>query len=168
MSPFEQAFPGFVRACADLYALLLPWAMVLLVIAIIVEFWHGPPPAGDLLKLFVKLFIVILLVTNSHVLINDGQVMVQRWVEQKIPARPDNVAQRYKEKLDEAQNAPAREDRSFWDTLFSSNWFEAIIFAVLTLISWLAMAILFFIYTPRRQMFNFNRGRIVVRAPALR
>jgi hypothetical protein len=150
MTPFEQAFPGFVKSCTDLNAALLPWAMVLLVIAFATEFWHGPPSPVRLLQFIVLVFLVILLLAKSHELINDLQALLQHWVEQTIPAHPENVAARYKELLAAAQNAPADEDVSFWDRLFSANWFEAIMYAVLTLISWLAMAVLFFVYSVQR------------------
>ncbi len=150
MTPFEQAFPGFVKSCTDLNAALLPWAMVLLIIAFAVEFWHGPPSPVRLIQFIVLVFFVILLLAKSHKLVTDGQVFVQQWVEQNIPARPENVAARYKELLASAQNAPSGQDVSFWDTLFSANWFEAIMYAVLTLISWLAMAVLFFVYSVQR------------------
>ena len=150
MTPLDQALPGFVKACADVYALLLPWGMALLVIAFATEFWHGPPAAGDLVKFLVKLFLVVLLLTSTHDLINDGQTLVKNWVSQNIPARPENVAARYQQKLAEAQNEPPLQDQSFLGTLFSSHWFEAIIFAVLTLISWLAMAVMFLVYCVQR------------------
>ena len=150
MTPLDQAFPGFVKACADIYASLLPWAMALLVIAFATEFWHGPLAAGDLVKFLVKLFLVVLLLAKSQDLVNDGQALVKQWVERNIPARPENVAARYQDKLAQAQNSPSLKDQSFLSTLFSSNWFEAIIFAVLTLISWLAMAVLFLVYCVQR------------------
>lgn len=151
MTPFEQTFPRFVQSCADLNAALLPWAMILLVIAFAVEFWHGPPSPIRLIQFLVLLFLVVLLLAQSHALVTDGQMFVQQWIEQCIPARPENVAARYKELLASAQNAPAGQDQSsFWDTLFSANWFEAIMYAVLTLISWLAMAVLFLVYNLQR------------------
>lgn len=52
--------------------------------------------------------------------------------------------------MSEAQNEPVLADQSFLGTLFSSNWFEAIIFACLTLVSWLAIAVLFFVYCVQR------------------
>lgn len=150
MTSLDPILPGFIKACAQLYAALLPWGMALLVTAFAVEFWHGAPTAADLIKLLVKVFLVVLLVAKSQDLINDGQKIVQQWVEHYVPALPENVAARYKEKLAEAQNDPSLGDRSFLGTLFSSDWFEAIIFAVLTLVSWLAMAVLFFVYCVQR------------------
>lgn len=150
MTSLDPILPGFIKACSQLYAALLPWGMALLVIAFAVEFWHGAPTAADLIKLLVKVFLVVLLVAKSQDLINDGQTIVQQWVEHYVPALPENVAARYKEKLAEAQNDPSLGDRSFLGTLFSSDWFEAIIFAVLTLVSWLAMAVLFFVYCVQR------------------
>lgn len=152
MTPFEQAFPAFVRGCADVHGLLVPWGMALLVIAFAVEFWHGPPAPGELLKFIVKLFLVVLLITKSQDLINDGQTIIHNLIENHVPARPENVAARYQDRLAEAQNAPTKDDRSFWDTLFSANWFEAIVYAVLTLVSWLAMAVLFFVYSVQRAL----------------
>jgi hypothetical protein len=150
MMPLDQVFPGFIKACVDLHASLLPWALPLLVIAFATEFWSGPPAAGDLVKFLVKLFLVILLVTKSHDLINAGQATVQQWVEQNVPARPGNVAGRFQDKLALAQNDPTLKDQSFLRTLFSSNWFEAIIFAVLTLVAWLAIGVQFLVYCVQR------------------
>ena len=148
-TPFEQAFPGFVLSCGDVFSLLLPWAMCLLVLAFPFQFWEPISPV-NIIMFIVKLFLVIMLLAKSHDLINNGQALVQQLVEQKIPARPDRVATRYKEKLAQAQNAPAEQDQSFWDKLFSANWFESIIYAILTMISWLAMAVLFYIYSVQR------------------
>lgn len=150
MSPFEIAFPGFVTACGDLYRFLLPVGMGVLVSAFAFEFWHGPLQAGELVKFVVKIAFIVQLLANSHELINSGQAWVQNLVQQHIPASPEKVAARYKQKLAEAQDAPEEEDESFLSRLFSANWFEAIILAVLTLLSWLAMALLFFIYSVQR------------------
>ena len=149
-SPFEQAFPGFVRACAELQALLVPWAMALMVLSFAYKFWAGPPTAPDLIRFIVKLFLIVLLIAQTHTLINAGQTVVALLIEDHVPARPENVAARYQEKLAEAQNAPQTRDRSFLSSLFSTQWFEAIIFAVLTLISWFAMALMYFVYSVQR------------------
>ncbi|PWU19873.1 MAG: hypothetical protein C5B50_05435 [Verrucomicrobia bacterium] len=149
MNTVDQTFPGFVQACAALYGHLLPWAFILLLAAFIFEFWGGPPTAYGLLKFIVKLFLVVLVIANSNAFITNGQTFVQQWVEQNVPARPENVAARYQQQLALAQNAP-ESNQSFWSTLFSSNWFEAIIYAFLTLLSWLAMAAMYFIYAVQR------------------
>ena len=96
-------------------------------------------------KFILKLFLVVMVLANSNSFITSGQSFVQQWVQQNIPARPENVAARYAQQLAQAQNAP-ESNTSFWSTLFSSNWFEAIIYAVLTLLSWVAMAIMYFVY----------------------
>lgn len=155
MNPLDQAIPGFAKSCVVLYGLLLPLAMILLVMAFAFEFWHGPLHPGELLKFLVKLFLIVLLLAKSHDLINEGQDLVQAFVKNNIPASPEKVAERYKQKLAEAQNAPELKDQSFLSQLFSSNWFEAIIFAFLTLLSWLAMALLFFIYSVQRAALLF-------------
>jgi hypothetical protein len=152
MSPFEVAFPGFVQACADLYRSLLPWSLILLVIGFIVEFWHGMPTPAELVKALVRVFLVILLLARSHDLVNEGQVHVKAWMDQSIPARPDNVAQRFKEKLAEAHDSQET-DESFLGQIFSPQaYFEAIIFALLTLIAWLAMAVMAFVYSVQRAL----------------
>jgi len=150
MSPFEQAFPGFIKACADLHAALLPWGFALLVLAFAFRFWHQPVSPPDIVRFIIKLFVIVLLMANAHRLINDGQALVARWTIINVPARPEQVHQRFKDKLAEAQNAPQARERSFWSTLFSSNWFEAIIYAFLTLVSWLALALMYFVYSVQR------------------
>lgn len=150
MNPPDQALSGFINACADLHASFLPWTLPLLVISFATEFWHRPPTPYGLLKFLVKLFLVILLVTEAHSLINDGQALVQQWVEHNVPTLPGNVAVRFQEKLAQAQNDPTLKDQSFLRTLFSSHWFEAIIFAVLTLVAWLAMGVQYLVYYAQR------------------
>ena len=149
MNTIDQTFPGFVKSCGDLYRLFLPWAFILLLVAFIYEFWGSPPSAHGMIKFIIKLFLVIMVLANSNAFITNGQTIIQNWVQQNIPARPENVAQRYNDELAKAQNAP-EQNQSFWSTLFSSNWFEAIIYAVLTLLSWLAMALIWFIYGVQR------------------
>jgi hypothetical protein len=145
MATFDQTFPGFITACSSLYSQLLPWAGALLLIAFIFEFLGGPPSAFGMFKFILKLFLVVMVLANSNSFITSGQSFVQQWVQQNIPARPENVAARYSQQLAQAQDAP-ESNTSFWSTLFSSNWFEAIIYAVLTLLSWVAMAIMYFVY----------------------
>jgi hypothetical protein len=148
MSPFETTFPGFVKAIGDLHQALLPFALVLLILGFVVEFWHGVPSPFELSKAFVKVFLVILLLQRSHDFINGGQQALQTWMERAITARPENVAQRFKEKLAEAQNARETEEESFLGSIFSAReLFEGLIFAVLTLLAWAAMGAMALVYS---------------------
>ena len=149
-STFEIAFPAFVTSCSDLYALLFPIAMAILVLSFGFEFWHGPPHPGEMLKFLVKMFFIVMLLAKSHDLINSSQEWVQSLLQNHIPASPEKVAARFQEKLEQAQDIPEKDNESFLSRVFSANWFEAILFAVLTLISWLAMALLYFIYSVQR------------------
>jgi hypothetical protein len=152
-TPFEIAFPGFVQATVDLYRSLLPWSIPILVIGYIVDFWHGVPTPFELMKTLVKTFLVLILLAQSHHFINAGQMAVKTWTERSIPARPENVARRFQEKLAAAQESRETKDESFIDQLFSSrSVFEAIIFAILTLISWLAMGVMAFVYSVQRAL----------------
>ena len=149
MSSIDQVFPGYVQSCGDLYRLFLPWAFILLLVAFIFEFWAAPPSPFGMMKFIIQIFLVVLVLANSNSLITNGQVLVQNWVQQNIPTRPENVAARYQQELAQAQNAPAS-NKSFWSKLFSSNWFDAIIYAFLTMLSWLAMGIMYLVYTVQR------------------
>lgn len=136
-------FPGFVASCAKLHGQLVPAALTLLVLSFAFFYWSGPPHPMELLKHVTKLFLIVLLITRADSLINQGQAMMEGFVRENIDARPENVAQRYKEKLSAAQDTSA--NQSWWEMLLSANFFEAIIYAALVLISWLAMALLFYI-----------------------
>lgn len=149
-SPFEQTFPGFVQSCADLHELLVPWGFAILVVSFAFKFYAGPPSPLGLVRFLIKVFLIAMLIANAHRLINDGQALLVRWTLTHVPARPENVAARYREKLAEAQNAPQQRDQSFLSTFFSTNWFEAIIFAALTLLGWFAMALMFFVHSVQR------------------
>ena len=149
MNTIDQTFPAFVKSCGDLYSLFLPIAMIILLIGFIHEFWASPPSAHGILKFIIKQFIIILILANSYVFVTKGQESVQLWIQEKIPANPARVAQRYQEQLTKAQNAPQK-DKSFWDRLTASNLFESFIYGVLTLIAWFAMALMWFIYGVQR------------------
>ena len=150
MSSFEVAFPGYVDACAALFRDLMPFAFCILVMGVILDFWYGPPTPDVILKTFIKAFLILVFLLRSSAIVNEGQVLIKTWVEQKIPARPENVAERYSERLREAQQLKDRDDESFIDQVLGGDWYEAIVLAVLTLISWLALAILAFVYSVQR------------------
>jgi hypothetical protein len=153
MSAFELTFPGFVEATAELHRSLLPLSLVLLTIGFIIEFWHGMPTPFELMKTLVKMFLVILLVSRSHDLINEGQIYVKTWMEKSIRARPENVAERFKEKLVEAQNTKETEGEGFLGRILGTrDLFLAFIGALLTLIAWLAMAVMAFVYSVQRAL----------------
>jgi len=136
-------FPGFVTSCAKLHGHLVPAALALLVLSFAFFYWSGQSHPVALVKHIAKLFIVVLLITRADSLINEGQAIMDQFVRDNVEARPENVAQRYREKLASAQNTSGTQ--SWWEMLLSANFFEAIIYAVLLLISWLAMALLFYI-----------------------
>ncbi|MBK7999671.1 MAG: hypothetical protein IPK15_13380 [Verrucomicrobia bacterium] len=140
---FEQLFPDFVASCAQLHQAFMPAAMALLVVSFAFLFWGGPPQPVDWIRHLTKLFLIVLLLVHSHSLINDAQQILQGFVHRHVPARPENIATRYKERLAQAQGSDAGE--SWWDMVFKSGLFEAIVYAILVLISWLAMATLFYI-----------------------
>jgi len=106
-------------------------------------YWSAPPHPMELFKHLTKLFIIVLLITHADTFINQGQAMMESFVRENISARPENVAQRYKEKLAATQHSSG--EQSWWEMLLGANFFEAIIYAVLLLVSWLAMALLFYI-----------------------
>ncbi|MCC6234249.1 MAG: hypothetical protein IT580_16515 [Verrucomicrobiales bacterium] len=153
MSAFEIAFPGYVEATVALHRALWPAFLALLTLGVITRFWRGVPTPFELAKSFVLVFLVIGIQVRSHALINAAQQGVRAWMERSIPARPENVAARFKEKLAEAQGARETEDEGFLDQIFSTrHLFEAIVFACLTLIAWLAMAVMAFVYSVQRAL----------------
>lgn len=143
MPTFEQLFPDFVTSCAQLHQALMPAAMALLALSFAFLFWSGPPHPIDWIRHLMKLFLIILLLVHSHSLINDAQAIMQGFVQNNVPARPENVAARYKERLATAQGSKIGD--SWWDIVFKAGLFEAVVYAVLVLISWLAMVLLFYI-----------------------
>jgi hypothetical protein len=144
MNVLDTALPGFLKSCAELHQALLPVAMTALALAFAIEFWDAPASPIDILKFLVKVFCIVLLIAQSHEWINQGQSLLSEFLAHHVPASPDKVAQRFKDMLALAQNAPEFRDQSLWKSLFSSKWFDAIILAVLMLVSWLAIALQFF------------------------
>lgn len=150
MSSFELAFPGYVGACVLLFRDLLPFAFFILVFGVALEFWHEPATPEAILKTFIRVFLILLVLLQSSELINGGQALIKEWVEHNIPARPENVAQRYQERLREAQQLRDDADVSFVHQVLNGDFYEAIILAVLMLVSWFAMAVLAFVYNVQR------------------
>ena len=150
MSSFELAFPGFVGACALLFRDLLPFGFVILVFGVALEFWHDPATPEAILKTFIRTLLILLLLLQSSDLINGGQALIKEWVKNNVPARPENVAKRYQERLLEAQKLKDKDNVSFLSQVLKGDFYEAFILAVLMLISWFAMAVLAFVYNVQR------------------
>ncbi len=152
MTPFEIAFPGFITACVALFSDLIPFGVVLIVVGICLEQANANVTPEFLIKIYTKALVVLLLLFNSGELVNTGQELVKDWLDKNVPARPENVAERYRQRLREAQQLGDRADESFIRKVLSGDWYESIILAVLTLISWLAMAVLAFVYSVQRAL----------------
>lgn len=150
MTPFEIAFPGYLQACANLFQSLLPFALFILVLGMALEFWTAPPSPDAAIITLTKSFLILLLLLRSGDLLNEGQALVKSWVETNIPGRPENVAERYRQKLREVQQSGDRADESFLQQILQGDYFEAIILAILTLISWLAMGLLALVYSVQK------------------
>jgi|CZKV01.1.fsa_nt_gi hypothetical protein len=146
MESFTDLFPGFVNACISLHELLMPFALALLVASFGFFFWQTHYQPMEMFRFLTLLFLVCLLITHTRELINDAQTAVQNFVDTNIPARPENIAERYKTLLADLSQAPDVKDKGFFRMLFSSNFFEALVYAALTLISWLAMAVIYFVF----------------------
>lgn len=142
---FEQLFPGYLQSCTSLHDKLVPAAVALLVLSFAFYFWSAPPDPVDLIKFLAKLFLIMLLINQSKEWIDLGKQGVRTFVQENVKARPEAVAERYKEKLNAAQNSSQTQNQSWWDMLFSANFFEAIVYAILWLLSWLAMVVLFYV-----------------------
>lgn len=153
----DAALPDFIKSCTSLHEALMPIGVIMLAVGFIAEFWHAPTSPVELVKFLAKVFFVVLLMTRSFDLINSAQVNVKQFVEEHVPSLPEKVAERFKTKMAEAQQTPEGEEQSFWDSLFSvDNLFQQIIAAVLWLVAWMAMALLFEIYTLQRALLIFN------------
>lgn len=146
MENFTALFPGFVSSCTTLHDALVPFALAVLVLSFGFFFWHTQHHPMEIFRFVIFLFLICLLITHTDTLINQAQSIIQNFVDTHIPARPDNIAERYKTMLSQILNTPDLQKKSFVKMLFSANFFEAIVMAVMTLISWLAMVELFFIF----------------------
>lgn len=152
MTAFETAFPGYVGACALLFRDLLPFGLFILIFGIALEFWHQPTTPEAMLKIYIRAFLILLLLLQSSQLINGSQDLIKEWVEFHIPARPENIAVRYQQRLREAQDLRDDADVSFVHKVLTGGFYEAIILAVLMLISWFAMAIVAIVYNVQRAL----------------
>ncbi len=109
---FEQLFPGYLQSCTSLHDKLVPAALALLVLSFAFYFWTAPPDPLDLIKFLAKLFLIMLLITQSKEWIDLGKQGVRTFVQENVKARPEAVAERYKEKLN-ASEEPENFDKEF-------------------------------------------------------
>jgi len=143
---FESLFPGFVNACVELHDAFVPLALVILVGSFGFLPWHGSASGVDMVRFLVRLFLIVLLITRAHLLINDGQTIIDGFVQRHVSARPENLVARYQQKLAEAQAAKEREDQGFFARMFGASLFESLIAAVLTLVTWAGSATVYFVF----------------------
>lgn len=146
MRPFEEAFPGFISSCTKLHDQFVPVAMAILILSFAFHFWANESDPLSIVRFLGKLFLIALLISNTDTLLRQGQVIVQEFVVRNVDAHPEKVAERYKQQLASVENDASVNGQSWWDMLFSARFFEALIYAALLLVSWLAMALLFYIY----------------------
>lgn len=142
---FEELFPGFATSCTQLHDNLMPAATALLVLSFAFYFWSAAPDPVELIKFLAKLFLIMFLITHSREWIDTAKQGVRTFVQNNVEARPENVAERFKERLNAVQNSSQGQSQSWWDMLFSANIFEAVVYADLWLSSWFAMVVLFYV-----------------------
>ncbi len=143
---FATTFPGFISACEAFHAMLVPMALLVTVLSFTFLFWHRAVTGMEIINHLVKLTLIVLLINYSGPLINDTQLILDQTILAKIPARPENVAERYKQLLKEAQKAPEREDKGFFGRIFDASLFESFVAALLTVIAWAGMAVVWFVF----------------------
>src|ERR1017187_1664993 len=122
MESFTDLFPGFVNACVSLHELLMPFALALLVASFGFFFWQTHYQPMEMFRFLTLLFLVCLLISHTREVINDAQTAVQNFVDTNIPARPENIAERYKTLLADLSQAPDVKEKGFFRMLFSSNF----------------------------------------------
>lgn len=143
---FSTLFPGFIQACAYLHDLLVPFALVGCVLSFAYRFGTPPLEFMDILGQLTRVFLIVLLINRSGPLINDAQALLREFLELHIPARPEEIAERYRQKLAEAQQAAEPEDQGFFDRISGAGLFASFVAGVLTLIAWAGMAVVWFVF----------------------
>ncbi len=145
---FSTLFPGFVKACATLHDMLVPFALVVMVLSFAFQFWNQQAHFLAIVSHLTKLFFIVLLINHSGTLINDAQALLQEFLDHNIPARAENISELYRNKLAEAQLASEQEDKGFFDRVLDldASLFESLVAAVLTLISWAGLVVIWAVY----------------------
>ena len=144
MTLFEQFFAEFTKACAKLYLAFMPWALVVYVLAVPIELSRGID-VRRLLNFFAKIFILILLTVNAHRLMNSGGLVVENFIKRSGLVSPEKTAEAYKERLAAALGDDTIMEGGFLSLLFSSHFFDGLIYGTLFLVSVAVLLIITFI-----------------------
>jgi type IV secretion system protein TrbL len=145
MVRFETIFPEFIQNCARFFQASAPYSLAILVLAFAFEFWRGTVEIAALFRFLMKIFIIILLIAQSHELINSGQLMVDHLIDRTGLVRPEAVAQGFKDRLADAYGDATVKDASAWDLVVSGRVFDAILYSATIIISYICIGLVTFV-----------------------
>lgn len=144
MTLYNQFFGEFTKSCAKLYLMAMPWALVIYVLAIAIEFSRGTD-VRRLLTFFARVFVLILLTSNARHLMNSGGVVIENTINNSGLVRPEKTAEAYKTRLSAALGDDAIKDRGFLSLLFSTHFFDGLIYGAFLLVNFLVLLVVTFI-----------------------
>lgn len=145
MNNLGQAFPEFIQSCVRMHSALLPFALCLFVVGFCVEFLSKTPTVPGTLRFLVKIIIILLITSHSHHWINTGQVAIDQFLKENVPARSENVASHFKNRVSEVLGNQTIQGQSVWDILVSGQFLDGILYAMLLLVSYAVVGIIAFI-----------------------
>lgn len=139
---FQRLFPNFAEQCKNLYTLLMPIAVVLLVVGLIGVMRQASTPRTMLRPLVKTLMVVMAIAFWSDWTATASDAM--KTVIEKMDANPSAAAQRYVDILVSKEEPKSKDG---WFGLPSAaQMYEAVLWGILTLIGIVAQFIIWAAY----------------------
>ena len=144
MPSFDTFFGEYLKSCARIYNAFLPWSLFIMVAAFPFELTRGNDPRR-LMMFLAKLFILVLLTSQSWELINSGQLVVDQFVKTTGLVRPEKLAQAYKDRVATTLGQPEIKDKSVFGLMMSGQLLDSICYALLLGASYSSLLVITFI-----------------------
>jgi len=146
MDDFKSLFPNFAARSADLKAVLMPIAYLLLVTGMVSATITGRRSAGASMKTMGRTMVYIILLTHLVSWGNEICLVTDATVKNVLKADPTQVYQQYNQALQAKKSTTGQ--TGWWEKLFNvgTSIFEALISALLWVFGLLASVIVFYAY----------------------
>ena len=142
---------------AQLFALLLPIASLLVAVGLLTAFQRAGSVAEQM-RAIVQVAAVVALLAYFDTAVQTGKSLVHRLVADGLHARPEELPRKFAEKLLASESQD--EGGGFWDqvTKFGTQLFHALLVALITLVALAALALFFLAYLAQELALEMGIG----------
>ncbi len=145
MLQFQTVFPEIIESCPKLYRAMVLWALPTLVLSFAFELSRGFLDFAALTRFLVKLFLIVLLITEANMIMNSGQLAIEDLLQTSGLIRPEKLADDFRTRLAETTGDPSIKKKSAAGLLFSGRFVDAFLYVFLLVISYICLGIITFI-----------------------